>query len=205
MWSLMGKVLSLNLISSHVKWEHRALWGYVRVKRRCTACSRVPELKALPESGHYYSRQWFQDNFPTGMLLSPCHGPAHLPLRWNANTEEQEDWLHRKSQELTTLACVDHRDREKLQVTWALLFAGGTSVNRWQSLSLSRRAQSRNAEVQPSAASAPPGATWWWGGAGAPQAQAMVWYQELGICPLRKECLTQSPPSPQFLPFTGML
>lgn len=34
-------------------------------------------------------------------------------------------------------------------VTQAFLFAGGTSVNRWQSLSLSWRTQSRNAEMQP--------------------------------------------------------
>lgn len=51
----------------------------------------------------------------------------------------------KKMKELTTPVVLFEDHREML----AFFSAGGTSVNRWQSLSLSRRTQSRSAEVQP--------------------------------------------------------
>lgn len=94
--------------------------------------------------------------------------------------------------ELTTPVVLFEDHSEML----AFLFAGGTSVNRWQSLSSSRRTQSRSAEVQP----------WLLYLLLAPSFLKDVarevgnWsrcpvgtgseYQELGICSLGKECLT---------------
>lgn len=82
--------------------------------------------------------------FPHDRLLGG-QVPTQPPLPRNSTTESGraegmgKTWIP---------SCLRPKRKGAALATQAFLFAGGTSVNRWQSLSLSCRTQSRNAEMQ---------------------------------------------------------
>lgn len=95
--------------------------------------------------------------------------------------------------------------------TQAFLFAGGTSVNRWQSPSLSCRTCCRNAEMQPWLLQLQPPSRGALGqevgergGASTLQPQAAGTKNWI-FADLGKKVLPEAFHPPQFFPFTGML
>lgn len=112
---------------------------------RRTACNRgsaSQQKVAIITVGN-----WFSDNLPPEMPLSTwaVKSPPILPytgmIILRAGLTE---WKKTQVPNNRVILFEDHRE---MLHTQAFLFAGGTSVNRWQSLSSSCEAQSRNAEA----------------------------------------------------------
>lgn len=98
------------------------------------------------ESGHDESAKPMLRQFSLRDAVTTlgCHIPTPPPLHRNDNPESRWTNYMRKSKGLPILVAVWRPHRN----------AGGASVNRWQSLSLSHRAKSCNAECSPGSCSA---------------------------------------------------